>query len=233
MPTIQFLVKNQLAAATAGRVLVFLRPALAAEGMRAAAWQTLSPPPNGGSQVFSFAGRLEAAATEDQDQGSRSARCAVFPGLALVARSRNAQGPELHPDPAGGPAGEACRVRNGDRRALRVTWYCDGRAILQETVAPGGSATFEPVKDLFLFQVREPSPDNLYPLDEVLASSVEYRRPAPACSIGVAWTADGLSFSPASEGPATPEAQAPATAPPVPEPSPITPILKRKSGAKR
>ena len=204
MPTIEFLLSNHVEAATTQRVLVFLRPDPLQDQTLFYAWHTLGPPPRGGSQGFSFEGLIAVTAAEDRPQGSRSSRLPIQPGQAFTARRLNGQGPQLHPasgqDQSGGPA----RVINGDRQSLRVTWYCDGRPFLRQSVAAGSAAELQLVPNVFLFQILEPSRDGLYRPAEVLRQPVEYLPPAETPLVDVIWyrsgDTDGLSFDPPSTG---------------------------------
>lgn len=210
MSKIDFFVQNHTEASTYRRILVFLRPQLQAQALFHA-WQTLSPPPRGGSHSFSFEGFIEVDTAEDHPEGSRSPRLPILPGQVFKAHTRNGQGPQLSPALGENQPDAPARVINGDDRSLRVTWYCDSRPFLRQTVAEGSSAELRLLPDVFLFQVLEPSRDGLYRASEVLRQAIEYRPPQKTRLVDVIWycsgDTDGLSFDPPSaiQQPSAPE----------------------------
>ncbi|MES1244938.1 MAG: hypothetical protein ABUT39_25240, partial [Acidobacteriota bacterium] len=219
-------------AASAQRVLVFFRPADRADSTLLHAWQTLGPPPNGGRQAFTLDGRLAVVASEDRAQGSSSARWSIGPGQTLVARRRNGQGPQLEPGPEqSGQAGAPARVLNADGGPLRITWYCDERPFLRQTVEPGSAAELRlPLGDL-LFQILEPSRNGLYRPADVLRSPIDYPVPEHIRRVEILWSLQDLVFDPPGAGPApTAGGEEPQPEPetgPLPKPRPTA--RKRKS----
>ncbi|MES1244937.1 MAG: hypothetical protein ABUT39_25235 [Acidobacteriota bacterium] len=218
-----FTLINRLTQNTGQSVLVYMLPVVdrVATDLFLSAWQVLNPSANGGSQRFSYRGRLQLA-VEYEPTCCRSALVDVRPNQLYHVTNSDNQGPTLTLSYAESPpSAKQVAVRNDTDPPLdlSVLWYMDGQPIAVQRGLNLGARTTLQLSLAFYFMVATPkfkgmldqfSEEFIYlaPADDVFQSVAmqrAYRLTPGVRQVEVNWlrpgglsSADVLLFNPPS-----------------------------------